>query len=107
MPKDAKFGLVVGTGLVLLIAILFFRKEPAAARPGADPASVAVKPAGAAAVARRSARKHVVQEGETLFSLASRYYNDSTRFVELYQANREVLKTPEQLPEGAELVIPE
>jgi nucleoid-associated protein YgaU len=104
MPKDAKFGLVVGTGLVLLIAILFFRKEPAAARPGADPASVAVKPAAAA---RRPARKHVVQEGETLFSLASRYYNDSTRFVELYQANREVLTTPEQLPEGAELVIPD
>ncbi len=28
MPKDAKFGLVFGIGLVLLIALLFFRKEP-------------------------------------------------------------------------------
>lgn len=28
MPNDAKLGLVVGIALVLLIAILFFRREP-------------------------------------------------------------------------------
>jgi hypothetical protein len=27
MPNDAKFGLVVGVGLVIAIAIVFFRKE--------------------------------------------------------------------------------
>lgn len=27
MPNDAKFGLVVGVGLVIAVAIVFFRKE--------------------------------------------------------------------------------
>jgi hypothetical protein len=31
MPNDAKLGLVLGVALVLLIAVLFFRREPASA----------------------------------------------------------------------------
>lgn len=31
MPNDAKLGLVVGMALVLLIAVLFFRREPTVA----------------------------------------------------------------------------
>jgi hypothetical protein len=34
MPNDAKLGLVVGVGLVLLIAVVFFRKDPVAATGG-------------------------------------------------------------------------
>src|SRR5262245_28347355 len=32
MPNDAKLGLVLGVALVLVIAVVFFRKEPAAAQ---------------------------------------------------------------------------
>ena len=39
MPKDAKLGLVVGVGLVILIAVVFFRREPLPS-PGGSPASV-------------------------------------------------------------------
>lgn len=46
MPNDAKLGLVVGMALVLLIAVLFFRREPTpnAATPG--PATSAMVSAG-------------------------------------------------------------
>jgi hypothetical protein len=37
MPKDAKFGLILGIGLVILIAVLFFRKDQD--RPGHPPTS--------------------------------------------------------------------
>jgi hypothetical protein len=37
MPNDAKLGLVVGMGLVLLIAIFFFRREAAPPGPEAVP----------------------------------------------------------------------
>ncbi len=47
MTNDAKLGLVVGIGLVILIAIVFFRKDPALAR--AAPA-VAAPPAEVGAV---------------------------------------------------------
>ena len=33
MPKDAKFGLILGIGLVILIAVLFFRKDRDAVAP--------------------------------------------------------------------------
>lgn len=45
MPNDAKFGLVLGLGLVLLIGIVFFRQDPAVAGPDASaPAPVRVPP---------------------------------------------------------------
>jgi hypothetical protein len=46
MPSEAKFGLVVGVALVLLIAVVFFRREAAHAKTG-DPASASVKQRGA------------------------------------------------------------
>ena len=45
MPSEAKYGLVIGVALVILIAVVFFRREVAQAKT-ADPASAAVKPPG-------------------------------------------------------------
>ena len=44
MPSDAKFGLVVGMVVVLLIALLFFRKEGSNEFPTAAPAFAAPPP---------------------------------------------------------------
>jgi hypothetical protein len=42
MPNDAKFGLVVGVSLVIVVAVFFFRKEA----PALDPAAATIiKPA--------------------------------------------------------------
>jgi hypothetical protein len=38
MPKDAKFGLVVGVSLVIVVAVFFFRKEA----PAIDPAAATI-----------------------------------------------------------------
>ena len=89
MPNDAKLGLVVGVGLVIAVAVLFFRKElptggpageaapagivrpmpppprpdgPArttSARPTARTDNAPARPPGVAAT--RSARRHAVQ----------------------------------------------
>jgi hypothetical protein len=73
MPNEAKFGLVIGVGLVILIAVVFFRRETAQAKT-ADPASAAVKPPGSLSAPRSartvSARKsegegQSAREGET------------------------------------------
>jgi hypothetical protein len=45
MPNEAKFGLVIGMGLVILIAVIFFRRDTAQAKT-ADPTSAAVKRPG-------------------------------------------------------------
>jgi len=38
MPKDAKFGMVVGVSLVIVVAVFFFRKEA----PAIDPAAATI-----------------------------------------------------------------
>jgi hypothetical protein len=40
MPSDAKCGLVVGLGVVVAVAVLFFRTDPPPAAPPAPPAQV-------------------------------------------------------------------
>jgi nucleoid-associated protein YgaU len=126
MPNDAKLGLVVGVGLVIAIAILFFRKDSPAADPAAA-TSVKQTPAppntpattargrpvpghtGIRTTAPTTAegRCHTVREGETLFSLARQYYGDGQRSDFLYQVNRSRLTSPEALEPGTVLVIPD
>ena len=38
MPRDAKFGMVVGLSLVIVVAVFFFRKEA----PALDPAAATI-----------------------------------------------------------------
>ncbi len=59
--------------------------------------------------AERSARAawtHKIVDGDTLRGLAERYLGDADRYLEIYEANAEVLPSPEVLPIGVELKIP-
>ena len=127
MPKDAKLGLVVGVALVIAVAVVFFRKdgpspipvfaEPSAAKP-AQPADAQTGANNAAPPANQvslqmtsrfdesSPQVHVVRPGYTLFTIAQQHYGDGERFHEIYRANRDVLRTPDNLPSGAKLRIP-
>ena len=49
---------------------------------------------------------HKVQRGDTLSSLGSRYLGSSARFMEIFEANRGVLKSPSAIYVGMELRIP-
>ena len=130
MPNDAKLGLVVGVGLVIAVAVLFFRKDTPYGTPSGDPAPAGIvrpfpllPPSSSASSRTAPARptawttepaspaagpqRHTVQEGDTLFTLARRYYGNAERFGAIYEANRGVLRSPDPLPVGAELVIPD
>lgn len=49
---------------------------------------------------------HVIQAGDTLSGLASRYLGSGTRYREIYEANQNVLRSPNDLPEGVTITIP-
>ncbi len=53
-----------------------------------------------------TARKHTVQRGDTLSSIASQYLGSANRFDEIYEANRERLRDANDLRIGQELIIP-
>jgi nucleoid-associated protein YgaU len=48
-----------------------------------------------------------VREGETLFGLAQRYYGDGKKSSAIYQVNRNRLDSPDELPPGTVLLIPD
>ncbi|MEE9295267.1 MAG: LysM peptidoglycan-binding domain-containing protein [Phycisphaerae bacterium] len=49
---------------------------------------------------------HTVANGDTLYGLARRYYGDASRWKDIYEANRDVLRSPDVLLVGQELDIP-
>jgi nucleoid-associated protein YgaU len=51
-------------------------------------------------------RRHTVVKGDTLFSLAQRYYGNRAKWRDIYAANRTVLPSENSLRLGMELIIP-
>ncbi|MDD2764547.1 MAG: LysM peptidoglycan-binding domain-containing protein [Opitutaceae bacterium] len=78
--------------------------------PGGNSTKVAAKPAPAARVpavsAPASGRRHVVAQGETLYKIAQRYYGSGSKWPEILEANRDVLKSENAVRPGMELRIP-
>ncbi len=52
-------------------------------------------------------RTHTVSDGETLSSIAGKYLGSQARYQEVFQANRDQLKSPNDLKIGMKLTIPD
>lgn len=50
---------------------------------------------------------HVVGEGTTLWAVAEKYLGDGNRYMEIFEANRPMLKDPDVLTVGQRLKIPQ
>src|SRR5437762_93534 len=110
MPNDAKLGLAVGVGLVIAVAVIYYRTETAAAT--ADPAATIVQPdqpeapvpplrngkrTPTTSTARETkgapaqvvSRRHTVRAGDTFQTLARQYYGAEEKEAVLAAANRE------------------
>jgi phage tail protein X len=113
MPNDAKLGLFFGMGLVIVVAVLFFRKDlpgvnlaagnsPVWTLQDKNPGNGKRGPDG-----RTGGRRHTVKEGDTLINLAQKYYGDKERFSTIYDYNRDQVNAPDRLTPGTILVIPD
>jgi nucleoid-associated protein YgaU len=51
-------------------------------------------------------RYHLVKKGETLRVIARQFYGDETAWKRIYDANRSILKNPDQISPGVSLRIP-
>ncbi len=89
--------------------------KPAAAIPTVVPAAtmvpviVTIPPAATAvpATAPTGERIHTVATGDTLSSIASKYYGDASKWNKIAEANKDVLKDPNSLQLGQKLKIPD
>lgn len=88
--------------------------SPTPSRFSRAPITVAAEPVkteptrpGAAAIGTAEpTRTHTVVKGDTLYGLARRYYQDSTRARDIYAANRSKMRSENDLQVGMVLVIP-
>ena len=50
--------------------------------------------------------RHTVASGETLGKIAKQYYGEPGKYQKIFQANTDILKNPDVIHPGQELVIP-
>jgi len=63
--------------------------------------------AGASVGGGQGERRYTVQAGDTLSRISREFYGDSSQYMKIFNANRSVLKDPNTIRPGQELVIPE
>jgi nucleoid-associated protein YgaU len=63
--------------------------------------------AGASASGGHAQRRYTVRAGDTLSKISREYYGDPNQFNKIFNANRSVLKDPNSISPGLELVIPD
>lgn len=81
--------------------------SPVSLAPADDPAAfVPAPPTRPATQPLAAGRRHVVAKGDTLFSLAQKYYGNRSRWRDIYAANRNVMPNENALRLGMELTIP-
>ena len=50
--------------------------------------------------------RHTVSSGETLGKIAKHYFKDAMKYKEIFAANSDILKNPDLIHPGQELIIP-
>lgn len=50
--------------------------------------------------------RHIVASGDTLGKIAKHYYGNAMKYPAIFEANRDILKNPDVIHPGQDLVIP-
>ena len=79
---------------------VFQRQKPAEGAP-------ATMTAGAAVNNGQTQRYYTVKPGDTLSTISRAFYGDAAQHTKIFNANRSVLRDPNTISPGQELLIPE
>jgi len=83
--------------------------EAPAEAPAASsaPASASSAPATTAESGAAASATYTVQAGDTLWKISRQFYGDGAQYMKIFEANKGLLKNPDHILPGQELVIPE
>ena len=81
-------------------------EKPATSAEKPAPKPAPEKTAPKPAVTTEGPQTHTVQKGDTLFSLAKRYYGDGKLWTKILDANKDKIKDVSTVPVGTVLKIP-
>lgn len=103
--NQSKVSLILGALIILVIGILFFNyftKNQASLGPAQQTDQQADQKQDVSPDALPG--KYTVKEGDTLFTIAEKYYQDGKKFTEIVKANN--LTNPDQIETGQIIEIP-
>jgi LysM repeat protein len=63
--------------------------------------------AGASVSGGQGQRRYTVKSGDTLSKISREFYGDANQYTKIFEANRSILRDPDAIRPGQELVIPE
>ena len=76
-------------------------------RPRSETGSIVGRSAGTESATRQSgSTEYTIEAGDTLSDIASRYLGHASAWNQIYEANRDVLPDPENIPAGQRIRIP-
>jgi hypothetical protein len=75
-------------------------------RPVAAPGRASTSHYGLTAASGATGRAHTVEKGDTLMSISQRYYGTRSKWRDIYAANRDEMKSENDLKIGMQLKIP-
>jgi hypothetical protein len=93
--------LIDGTLSDLICDIIVSQKQQAAQQGSAT------MTAGASVSGGQNQRNYTVKLGDTLSSISREFYGDANQYLRIFEANRDILRNPNMISPGQELVIPE
>jgi nucleoid-associated protein YgaU len=105
----AIMSVLLAAAMLVLPAVFEERGATAPSTPAAGPSdSRGATPEPTARNQRQgdAVDAYIVKPGDTLRLIAVRVYGDESRWVRIYEANRDLLASPDDLVAGLELVIP-
>lgn len=85
------------------------REPDSAGRPAAQPESAlgqADARRGEAEHEQRGGRTYTVEPGDTLWKISERFYGKGSEYMRIFEANQPLLKDPDKIYPGQELLIP-
>jgi len=91
-------------GLFESIRNTFSKSEPAAA---AEPPSTEGPESAEVEATEGKARTYTVLSGDTLWKIAERMYGNGSQYMKIFEANTDLLESPDRIFPGQELKIPE
>lgn len=80
---------------------------PAEAAPGPAEGPAAGTAQASTSEAAAAAKTYTVEAGDTLWKIARQFYGDGSQYLKIFEANKGLLKDPDHIFPGQELVIPE
>jgi len=72
-----------------------------------QPAAEAAAAEAKAAEPQATGRTYTVQSGDSLWKIAAEMYGEGNKYMKIFEANTHILKDPDKIFPGQELVIPE